>query len=178
MWETDLVSYNDHTIVHEFTALGKTFRSWTSGSTPCLQADAVVNVLQKCQKLFKRSVYIFQAESMRDVAFGCDWVGTSVTFHQCLIFIIATANKEFRLTAGKFVPVSNVTMMNVCIHVKMWADLRKWVEMNMVVYNFWVKKVKLLRRIYIITAISGWLTLKLTVTHESSLACWAWVKKA
>jgi hypothetical protein len=55
---------------------------------------------------------------MRDAAFGCDWVGTSVTFQQCLIFIIGTANKEFRLTAGKFVPVSNVTMMNVCIHEK------------------------------------------------------------
>jgi len=31
------------------------------------------------------------------------------------MFIIAAANKEFRLTAGKFVPVSNVTMMNVRI---------------------------------------------------------------
>jgi hypothetical protein len=30
------------------------------------------------------------------------------------VFIIATANREFQLTAGKFVPVSNVTMMNVC----------------------------------------------------------------
>jgi hypothetical protein len=30
------------------------------------------------------------------------------------MFIIATANKEFKLTAGKFVPVSNVTTLNVC----------------------------------------------------------------
>jgi hypothetical protein len=29
------------------------------------------------------------------------------------VFIIATANKEFTLTAGKFVPVCNKTMMNV-----------------------------------------------------------------
>ena len=50
---------------------------------------------------------------MRDAAFGCDWVGTPIPFQRCLMFIIATANKEFQLTAGKFVPVSNVTMMNV-----------------------------------------------------------------
>ena len=52
---------------------------------------------------------------MRDAAFGCDWVGTPIPFQRCLMFIIATTNKEFQLTAGKFVPVSNVTMMNVCI---------------------------------------------------------------
>ncbi|GFG36695.1 hypothetical protein Cfor_11023 [Coptotermes formosanus] len=53
-----------------------------------------------------------RAESVRDAAFGCDWVGTPVPFQRCLMFIIATANKEFQLTAGKFVPVSNLTMMN------------------------------------------------------------------
>jgi len=58
---------------------------------------------------------MFQAESVRDAAFGCDWVGTPIQFQRCLMFIIATANKEFRLTAGKFVPVSNATMMNVRI---------------------------------------------------------------
>jgi hypothetical protein len=42
-------------------------------------------------------------------------VGTPVPFQRCLAFIIATANKEFTLTAGKFVPVSNVTMMNVSV---------------------------------------------------------------
>ena len=56
---------------------------------------------------------MFQAESVRDAAFGCDWVGTPVPFQRCLIFIIATANKGFQLTAGKFVPVSNLTSMNV-----------------------------------------------------------------
>jgi hypothetical protein len=59
---------------------------------------------------------MFQAESVRDAAFGCDWVGTPIPFQRSLMFIIATANKGFRLTAGKFVPVSNVTMMNVCIY--------------------------------------------------------------
>jgi len=56
---------------------------------------------------------MFQAESVREAAFGCDWVGTSIPFQRCLMFIIATANKEFQLTAGKFVPVSNLTMKNV-----------------------------------------------------------------
>ena len=50
---------------------------------------------------------------MRDAAFGCDWVGTPIPFQRCLMFIIATANKEFQLTAAKFVPVSNLTMVNV-----------------------------------------------------------------
>jgi hypothetical protein len=56
---------------------------------------------------------LFQAESVRDAAWGCDWVGTPVPFQRCLVFIIATANKDFRLTAGKFVPVCNSTMINV-----------------------------------------------------------------
>ena len=54
-----------------------------------------------------------QAEMVSDAAWGCNWVGTPVQFQRCLIFIIATANKEFTLTAGKFVAVSNKTMMNV-----------------------------------------------------------------
>jgi len=58
-------------------------------------------------------IEMFQGESVRDAAFGCDWVGTPIPFQRCLMFIIATANKGFRLTAGNFVPVSNVTMMNV-----------------------------------------------------------------
>jgi len=56
---------------------------------------------------------LFQAENLRDAALGCDWVGTPVSFQRSLVFIIATANKGFTLTAGKFVPVSNSTMMNV-----------------------------------------------------------------
>jgi hypothetical protein len=48
-----------------------------------------------------------------DAAWGCDWVGTPVSFQRCLVFIIAAAKKDFTLTAGKFVPVCNKTMMNV-----------------------------------------------------------------
>ena len=56
---------------------------------------------------------MFQAESVRDAAFGCGWVGTPIPFQRSLMFIIAAANKGFQLTVGKFVPVSNMTMMNV-----------------------------------------------------------------
>jgi hypothetical protein len=58
---------------------------------------------------------------VKEAAWGCDWVGTPVPFQRCLVFIIATANKEFTLTAGKFVPVSNVTMMNVSISVALFS---------------------------------------------------------
>ena len=57
---------------------------------------------------------MIQVESVRDAAFGCDWVGTPIPYQRCLMFITATANKGFQLTAGMFVPVSNVTAMNVC----------------------------------------------------------------
>jgi hypothetical protein len=54
---------------------------------------------------------------VRNAAWGCDWVGTPVPFQRSLLFIIATANKEFTLTAGKFAPVCNKTMMNVRTHI-------------------------------------------------------------
>jgi hypothetical protein len=56
---------------------------------------------------------LFQAEEVREAVCGCEWVGTPVRFQSCILFMIAKANKEFILTAGKFVPVSNKTMMNV-----------------------------------------------------------------
>jgi hypothetical protein len=70
---------------------------------------------------------------VRDAAFGCDWVGTPIQFQRCVMFIMATTNKEFQLTAGKFVPVSNVTMMNVnmnyifmsvCIYVCTYVSMQ------------------------------------------------------
>jgi hypothetical protein len=69
---------------------------------------------------------LLQAESVRDAAWGCDWVGTPVPFQRCLTFIIATANKEFTLTAGKFVPVSNKTMMNVRGIILNYYFQNKW----------------------------------------------------
>ena len=56
---------------------------------------------------------MLQAESVRDAAWGCEWVGTPFPFVRSLSFIIAVASKEIVLTAGKFVPVSKATMMNV-----------------------------------------------------------------
>jgi len=56
---------------------------------------------------------MLQAESVREAAWGCEWVGTPVPFVHSLSFIINMANKEIVLTAGKFVPVSKATMMNV-----------------------------------------------------------------
>jgi hypothetical protein len=84
-----------------------------------------VLILLKSVFFTKNSInsQIFQAESVRDAAWGCDWVGTPVPFQRCLAFIIATANKQFTLTAGKFVPVSNKTMMNVSIFIRLF-DLK------------------------------------------------------
>jgi len=56
---------------------------------------------------------MFQAEAVRDAAWGCDWIGNPVLFQRCLVVIIVTAKNEFTLTAGKFVSVSNKTMMSV-----------------------------------------------------------------
>jgi len=77
---------------------------------------------------------MFQAERVRDAAFECDWVGTPIQFQRCLVFIIATANKEFKLTAGKFVPVSNVTTLNVC--TLQYNHERELVMIDMRLYNF------------------------------------------
>jgi hypothetical protein len=42
-------------------------------------------------------------------------VGTPVQFQRCMMLVIAMANKTITLTAGKFVPVSKATIMNVII---------------------------------------------------------------
>jgi hypothetical protein len=101
---------------HEITAFGIHFRSSLSDSKTRFQDCWHI---ESTAAQFRGTSYIicemFQADSVRDAAFGCDWVGKPIQFQQCLKFIMATANKEFRLTAGKFVPVSNVTTMNVCI---------------------------------------------------------------
>jgi len=67
----------------------------------------------RLKRSYKINCEMFQAESVRDAAFGCDWVGTPIPFQRCVMLIIATANKVFQLTAGKFVPVSNLTTMSV-----------------------------------------------------------------
>jgi hypothetical protein len=59
------------------------------------------------------SIKYLQAESLSDAAWGTDWIGTPVSFQRCMLFIIATARREFALTAGKFVSVSRETMLKV-----------------------------------------------------------------
>ncbi|XP_021920365.1 odorant receptor 2a-like [Zootermopsis nevadensis] len=83
--------------------------------TDVSQALLLYSLLTSCLYVFcwLGSELSEQAESVRDAAWGCDWVGTPVPFQRCLIFIIAAANKEFTLTADNFVPVSNKTMMNM-----------------------------------------------------------------
>jgi hypothetical protein len=56
---------------------------------------------------------MFQAERVRDAAWGCDWVGTPIPFQKCIKTIIAASNNEVTLTAGKFVPVTIRTLVNV-----------------------------------------------------------------
>jgi hypothetical protein len=99
----------------EFTARGILFRSSlpdSKSSLPncwhieCITAQIRGTSYTNCE--------MFQAESVRDAAFGCDWVGTAIPFQRCLMFIISAANKGFQLTAGKFVPVTNLTTFNVC----------------------------------------------------------------
>ncbi|PNF35137.1 hypothetical protein B7P43_G09265 [Cryptotermes secundus] len=64
------------------------------------------------------SFSIVTAEKVREAAWGCDWVGTPISFQKCIRLIIAVANKEFTLTAGKFVPVAIRTMVNVRLDSK------------------------------------------------------------
>ncbi|KAJ4437160.1 hypothetical protein ANN_17295, partial [Periplaneta americana] len=58
-------------------------------------------------------LFFFQAQRVRDAAFGCDWVGAPISFQKSLSLMIACTNKEIILTAGKCVPVSKETMVNV-----------------------------------------------------------------
>jgi len=68
---------------------------------------------------------MFQAERVREAAWGCEWFGTPVSFVRSLSFIINMTNKEILLTAGKFVPVSNATLMNVSFYLSRGSNLRR-----------------------------------------------------
>jgi hypothetical protein len=106
----------DMTLSHERTALGIIFRPLIYDSKTSLPDCCYIECTAAQIRWTKYiNCEIFQAESVRDAAFGCDWVGTDIPFQRCLMYITATGNKVFQLTAGKFVPVSNVTALNVCI---------------------------------------------------------------
>ncbi|PSN50106.1 Odorant receptor 84 [Blattella germanica] len=53
------------------------------------------------------------AESVKEAAYSVDWVEAPETFKRSLLLMITRTNKEFTLTAGKFIPVNNKTMMNI-----------------------------------------------------------------
>jgi hypothetical protein len=70
---------------------------------------------------------IFQAERVRDAAWGSDWVGTPIDFQKSIRLIIAAANKEVTLTAGKFVPVTIRTLVNVSLKLpNPWTQVTTW----------------------------------------------------
>ncbi|KAJ4437203.1 hypothetical protein ANN_17338 [Periplaneta americana] len=52
-------------------------------------------------------------ESVGNAVFASDWVGTPVRYQTCISFMIAMSNQGFSLTAAKFAPVSNATLMNM-----------------------------------------------------------------
>ena len=67
---------------------------------------------------------------MSEAGWECDKVGAPVQFQRSVCFIIAAANREFRLTAGKFVPVCNSTMMHVRLltvkhFIRIWKSYSK-----------------------------------------------------
>ena len=55
---------------------------------------------------------LFQSGRVRDAAWESDWVGAPVSFQRCIIILICVS-KEFKLTAGKIIPVYQSTVMVV-----------------------------------------------------------------
>ncbi|PSN52278.1 hypothetical protein C0J52_08315 [Blattella germanica] len=53
------------------------------------------------------------AESAKLAAYEVDWIGTPISFQRSILLIISRTSKPFILTAGKFLPVNNATMMNI-----------------------------------------------------------------
>ncbi|XP_069688278.1 odorant receptor coreceptor-like [Periplaneta americana] len=97
----------------------------------CTAAFAAVMSLERKNDL-SRAVYLYltvtfaaviycgfgtvlsqEYESVSNAAISSDWVGTPVSFQKCISFMIAISNRGFTLTAAKFVPVSNSTLMSM-----------------------------------------------------------------
>ena len=69
--------------------------------------------MKQTENIIRYSLICFQAAEIADVAYSVDWIGTPISFQRSILIIITMAQQEFYLTAGKFVPVSRKTMMNV-----------------------------------------------------------------
>ncbi|PSN53052.1 Odorant receptor 90 [Blattella germanica] len=54
-----------------------------------------------------------RVESVRDVVYEGHWIEAPISFQKSIMLIITRTNARFNLTAGKFVPVNNKTMMNI-----------------------------------------------------------------
>ncbi|PSN50405.1 Odorant receptor 77, partial [Blattella germanica] len=52
------------------------------------------------------------ADSVKGSAYEVDWIGAPIPFQRSILLMITRTNQSFVLTAGKFVPVNNETMMN------------------------------------------------------------------
>ncbi|KAJ4437146.1 hypothetical protein ANN_17281 [Periplaneta americana] len=63
-----------------------------------------------------------RALRIRDAVWDCDWVGTPVSFQRSLAIMIACANQEVVMTAGKIVPISKQTIMNASLTIYLICD--------------------------------------------------------
>jgi hypothetical protein len=54
----------------------------------------------------------FQSGQIRDAAWRSDWVGSPIS-HQRSLLILMTASKDYTFTAGKIIPVSRHTILQV-----------------------------------------------------------------
>ncbi|PSN52869.1 hypothetical protein C0J52_14479 [Blattella germanica] len=53
------------------------------------------------------------AENVKLAAYEGCWIGAPISFQKSILLMITRTNQPFFLTAGKFVPVNNATMMNI-----------------------------------------------------------------
>ncbi|PSN52867.1 hypothetical protein C0J52_14480 [Blattella germanica] len=54
-----------------------------------------------------------EAENVKLAAYEVCWIGAPISFQKSILLMITRTNQPFFLTAGIFVPVNNVTMMNI-----------------------------------------------------------------
>jgi hypothetical protein len=87
-----------------------------------------VPIASNWHRLYFTFLWIFvQVEGVREAVWDSGWVGSALPFQRCLVFVITSTNKIFQMTAGKFVPVSNRTMMNVRIFFQISSYVHKGV---------------------------------------------------
>ncbi|PSN49273.1 Odorant receptor 91 [Blattella germanica] len=87
-----------------------------NGNTELL-GEAIVTIVVMLEILF---IYCWSGEQLmqkskelEEAIWESNWVGAPVVFQQCVLFVGAASSKELKFTAGKFVPMSNNTMLNI-----------------------------------------------------------------